>query len=240
MLDGLPRRFATTRWTLVRAVRGRGSDEARDALAVLCRTYWWPVHAFMCRSGASDDDARDLTQAFFAKVIEKGAFEQAREDRGKFRTFLLSSARNFLSNEREAAHAQKRGSGREPLPLEFDDGDGPRAIEPAGGETPERAYERKWALEVIALSLKVVESRYEASGRRALFVALQPFLTGDEPSSYGDVAGRLGTTDGALRVAAHRLRRDFAAVLRETIADTVERPEDVDDELRYLLRAVGP
>ncbi|MEI6245588.1 MAG: hypothetical protein WCQ64_11150, partial [Acidobacteriota bacterium] len=132
------------------------------------------------------------------------------------------------------------GSGREPLPLEFDDGDGPRAIEPAGGETPERAYERKWALEVIALSLKVVESRYEASGRRALFVALQPFLTGDEPSSYGDVAGRLGTTDGALRVAAHRLRRDFAAVLRETIADTVERPEDVDDELRYLLRAVGP
>jgi DNA-directed RNA polymerase specialized sigma24 family protein len=239
MADPVPRRLATTRWTLIRAARVPGSPEADAALASLCEIYWYPVYAFIRRSGSSPDDARDLTQAFFTRVIEKNYFGDAREERGRFRSFLLTAVRHFLSNERDAAHALKRGGGQLPISLQMDDGERVYAIEPVEHETPERTYERKWAHEVMAQAMKAVESRYAASDRRPVFLALRPFLTGDNPGSFGDLATTLGTTEGALRVAAHRLRQQFASALRETIAETVERSEDVDDELRHLLGAVS-
>jgi RNA polymerase sigma-70 factor (ECF subfamily) len=239
MPDAAPRRFQTTRWTLVRATRNLDSTEARQAIASLCELYWYPVYAFIRRSGHSEDDARDLTQAFFTRVIEKDAFQEARPERGKFRTFLLSSVRHFLANQRDAARAQKRGGGQALLSLEFEAGERRYVIDPPGDETPERTYERKWALEVIGQTMKALEARYRQTNRQPLFQALQPFLTGDEPGSYVEIAEQMATTDGALRVAVHRLRQQFGLALRETIAETVERPEDVDDELRHLLEAVA-
>lgn len=147
MPDAAPRRFHTTRWTLVRATRNLGSTEARQAIASLCELYWYPIYAFIRRSGHSEADARDLTQTFFTRVIEKDAFQEARPERGKFRTFLLASMRHFLANQRAAARAQKRGGGQALLSLEFEAGERRYVTDPPGGETPERTYERKWALE---------------------------------------------------------------------------------------------
>jgi len=239
MADAAPRRFATTRWTLVRAAGTPDSPEAHEALASLCEIYWYPVYAYIRRGGAPPDDARDLTQAFFTRVIEKNYFGDARQERGRFRSFLLTAVRHFLLNERDAAQAQKRGGGRAPISLQIDTGEQVYSIEPADHETPERLYERKWALEVIAQAMRVVEERYSGSDRGALFLALRPFLTGENPGSLVELAKQLGTSDGALRVAVHRLRRQFAGALRETIAETVERADDVDDELRHLLDAVA-
>ena len=221
------------------ATREAGSPQAETALASLCEIYWFPVYAFIRRSGHSQDDARDLTQAFFTRVLEKNYFKDARQERGRFRAFLLTAVRHFLSNQRDADRAQKRGGGHTHLPLEFDDGERRYLLEPVEHDTPERVYERKWALAVIAQAMQALTGKYERSGRRQMFEAVRPFLTGDEPGSYADLAGRLETTEGALRVAVHRLRQQFATVLRETIAETVERPEDVDEELRHLLTAVA-
>jgi RNA polymerase sigma factor (sigma-70 family) len=233
-------RFQTTRWTLVLAVReGQQTPDAQAALSTLCETYWYPVYAFIRRSGKDGDAARDLTQAFFMRVLEKDYFGQARQERGRFRSFLLSSVRHFLSNQRDFEHAQKRGGGHAPLSLEFDDGERTYQIEPVDPDTPERLYERRWALAAIEAAIARVQKKYEESKKANLFARLRPFLTGDEPQSYAELAAAVGVTEGSLRVAVHRMRQQFAAALREIIADTVEGPDDVDDELRQLMKAVS-
>jgi RNA polymerase sigma-70 factor (ECF subfamily) len=232
-------RFATTRWSLVLAVREGRSPEAVSALATLCETYWLPVYAFIRRSGRSSDDAKDLTQGFFMRVLEKDYFGQAREERGRFRSFLLAAVRHFLANQRDWEQAQKRGGEYPHLSLEFETGERTYQIEPVDAETPERLYERRWALAVIDGALSRVQEKYEAGGRRELFLRLRPFLMGEEPGSYADLAAVLKVSEGSLRVAAHRMRQQFAATLRETIADTVQTPEEVDEELRHLMAAVG-
>ena len=233
-----PRTFATTRWTLILSAADAGSSQQDAALATLCETYWHPVYGFIRRSGRNPDDARDLTQLFFVRVLEKGFFGEADRSRGKFRSFLFSSVRHFLANQHDYAVAQKRGGGAPILSLEFDDGERRYSLEPADDVTPERTYERTWAATVLDTAMARVQAKYEESDRGDLFARLKPYLTGDEPSSYAELA-RDGGNPGQLRVAVHRLRRDYGRALREVIEETVETADDVDEELKYLLEIVG-
>jgi RNA polymerase sigma-70 factor (ECF subfamily) len=237
-----PRRFATTRWTLVLAASATDakSPQARDALAALCETYWFPVYSFIRRSGRPTEDARDLTQAFFTRVLEKNYFKDAKQERGRFRSFLLTSVRNFLSNQHDWDVAQKRGGGQSHLSLEFDDGDRRYSREPVDDAlTPDEIYERNWATSVLADAMARLEAGQDGAQRKALFRHLKPFLTGDDPKSYAELGGTLKIAEGTLRVAVHRLREQFGKCLRETIAETVESPEDIDEELRHLLTVVS-
>jgi RNA polymerase sigma-70 factor (ECF subfamily) len=232
------RRFETTRWSLVLAAGNAKPQEARDALATLCRLYWTPVYAFIRRSGRSHEDASDLTQAFFARVLEKGTLTAARPERGRFRTFLLTSVTHFLANERAAASALKRGGGQRMVALDAGTGDGSYVAEPADADTPERLYEQRWASTVLAAAMERLAARYRDLDKEHVFTALRPLLARDHGSS-ADVAAALGMTEGHLRVALHRMRRHYGVCLREVIRDTVDQPEDVDDELRYLLTIVS-
>jgi RNA polymerase sigma factor (sigma-70 family) len=233
------RRFQTTRWSLLLEIRKRDSPEAASALETLCATYWYPVYAFIRRSGRSADDASDLTQAFFARVLEKNYFQDAEQTRGRFRTFLLASVRHFISNERDAELALKRGGGIRHVALEVEPEERRFHREPSENETPERLYERRWALAALDAALARLARKYESTARRKLFEELRPLLTGDEPASYAELSARLGASEGALRVAVHRLRKQFASSLREVIAETVDEPRAVDEELRYLMAIVS-
>jgi RNA polymerase sigma-70 factor (ECF subfamily) len=197
------------------------------------------VYAFARRSGYDADQAKDLTQSFFARVIEKRFFAEARRDRGRFRPFLLASLKHFLANEYASQSAQKRGGGRRLLPLEFNDGERTYLREPATDVTPESLYERRWALSVIEAAMARVRASYADVGREELFSRLRQFLTGEEPSSYAAIAAEIGSTDGALRVAVHRLRRHFARSLRDVVSETVETSEEVENELQYLMAALS-
>lgn len=234
-----PRRFVTTRWSLLTAIKKQGSPEAASALETLCSTYWFPVYAFIRRSGRSADEARDLTQAFFARVLEKNYFQDAEQTRGRFRTFLLASVRHFIANERDAEMALKRGGGVRHVTLDVEPEERRFHREPCEKDTPERLYERRWALAALDAAMNRLAERYQRTARRKLFDELRPLLTGDEPASYAELSARLGATEGALRVAVHRLRRQFASSLREVIADTVDDPHAVDEELRYLMAIVS-
>lgn len=231
-------RFATTHWSQVVAASGV-SPAADAALAELCEAYWYPVYAFVRRSGHSVDDACDLTQGFFTRVVEKRYLKDARPERGRFRSFLLAAFRHFLSNERDWHMTLRRG-GRQPhVPLDVGTGEHRYQLEPADGLTPEFVYERRWALTVLDKAMARLSLKYEQTGRRDLFASLTPHLVSDEPASYRELAETLDVSEGSLRVAVHRLRKEYRATLRETIAETVERDDDVDDELRYLLTVVG-
>jgi RNA polymerase sigma-70 factor (ECF subfamily) len=232
-------RFATTRWSLVIAAAEPGATGSADALAALCESYWHPVYHYIRRSGRDGDAARDLTQAFFTRMIAKNDVRQADRDRGKFRTFLLASVRHFLANEHDAATAQKRGGGAAHLPSDADEEERRYAREPVDRDTPDRLFERRWALSVIDTAMTRVAEQYADGDRRRLFELLRPSLAGEEPTSYEELSAKLNTTPGALRVALHRLRRAFREALRDVILETVEKPEDVDDELRFLLEALS-
>jgi RNA polymerase sigma-70 factor (ECF subfamily) len=233
------RRFATTRWSLVLAVQDAASPDAHAALATLCETYWYPIYAFIRREGRSGDDARDLRQAFFARVLEKGYFAQAGQSRGRLRTFLLTAVRHSLSHERESARAVMRGGGCQPISLEFQLGEERYQHEPIDRDTPERLYGRGWAPAVLAEAMARLEGHYESPDQQALFGRLKPLLAGDQPASYATLALQQGTTEGALRVAVHRMRAEFRQCLRETLDQTVAESSDVDEELRYPFRVLS-
>jgi RNA polymerase sigma-70 factor (ECF subfamily) len=232
-------RFATTRWSVV-AAAGRGaSPEAHEALATLCRTYWYPLYAYARRRLASAEDARDLTQEFFARLLEKEYLQAADPRRGKFRSFLLTAFQRFLAKDRDRAAAQKRGGGRPVLPLDFREGERLYRQEPADPATPEILYERRWALRLLEQTLGRLREELTRAGKQNLFEALKGTLTGDEAvGPYADIAGRLGLSEQAVKVAVHRLRRRYAELLRAEIAQTVASAEDVADELRDLFNAV--
>lgn len=234
------RRIVTTRWTVVLAAGRSDSSESRAALETLCEAYWYPVYAFVRRAGHSSDEARDLTQEFFSRVIEKRYLRAARPERGRFRSFLLASVRHFLSNERDWRNAIKRGGGKPVLPLEFDDGERRYKIEPVDDSTPERIYERRWATTVLEVAMRRLEDAQARAGRQASFSRMKGLVFGEAgPGAYEDLAAEVGMTVGALRVAIHRLRRQFGATLRQVIAETVERDDAVDEELRYLLGVIS-
>ena len=221
---------------------GAGEDtEGRAALESLCTAYWFPLYAFERRRGAGPEEAQDLVQGFFAELLEKDYLRQADRERGRFRTFLITAFRHFASKEREKARAEKRGGGRTPLPLDFADGESRYLREPADDRTPERIFERRWALTLLDEALGRLRGEHRAAGREDLFEALQGTLGGGtaEASSYAEVGARLGMSEGAVKVAVHRLRRRYREILRASIAETVADPSEVDDEIRHLLAALA-
>jgi RNA polymerase sigma-70 factor (ECF subfamily) len=234
------RAFPTTRWTLVVAAARDSNDSGRPALAELCERYWPPLYAYARRDGHAVDEAQDLTQAFFAKFLEKEYVRAADPARGKFRSFILSSFRHFMSNERDRERTQKRGGGQRLLSLEFESAEASYRLEPPDTLTPEGLFERRWALELIDRVTRQLAAERERAGDAATFEHLKDFLIGDrEDGKYADAARALGTTDGALRVAVHRLRRRFRDLLRAEIAATVAEDSEIDGEIRHLIAAVS-
>lgn len=232
-------RFATTRWSLVLAAGRRASPEADRALAALCGTYWYPLYAFARRRGLDAEEARDRTQGFFARLLETEGLAAADRSRGRFRSFLLASFSHFLANEWDRRRARKRGGGRPTLALDFASGESRYGSEPSHDATPERLFERRWALALLDRALGRLEAEYRAAGKADLFDALRPALAGDRGTPYAELAARLGTTEGAVKVAAHRLRGRCREAVRAEIAETVATEADIDDELRHLFEALG-
>jgi len=223
---------------VARAGRG-GSAEARAALATLCESYWFPLYAFVRREGCSADDAQDLIQAFFVRLLEKNYLAVADRARGRFRSFLLAALKHFLANERKRGRAQKRGGGRAAISLDFPAAENRYRLEPADELTPERLYEKRWALALLDRVLQRLRDELAGAGKLARFDHLKQFLTGEpETESYRQIAGELAMSEGAVKVAVHRLRRRYRELLEDEIAQTVAGPEEVEEERRALLAAV--
>jgi RNA polymerase sigma-70 factor (ECF subfamily) len=234
-----PRDFASTRWSLVLAARHADTPGADEALASLCQSYWYPLYAYARRRGYSADDAQDLTQGFFAKLIEKHYLDAADSERGRFRAFLLTAFKRFLSKERQHALAEKRGGGRRLVPLDFERAESRFVCEPVTSDTPERIYERQWAVTLLERAMVQLRDEFETSDKHDEFDQLKVFLTGEAAAPcYREVAGALGMTEGAVKVAVHRLRRSFRAAVVAEIAQTVALRADIDDELHTLFAAV--
>jgi len=223
----------------VLAAGGEDSRAARTALAALCEAYWYPLYAYIRRWGATADDAPDLTQAFLTSLLERRDFKGLSQERGRFRAFLLASLRHFLANDAARRRSQKRGGGVTTVPLQSDDAEHRYLVEPVDAETPERLYERRWALIVIDRVLLALRREAEAEDRTAEFDAIKACMLGRATAgSYAVIADRHGVTESAVRVAVHRLRRRFQARLKQDIAATVASPDQVDDEIRYLIKAL--
>jgi RNA polymerase sigma factor (sigma-70 family) len=232
-------RFATTRWSLVLAAGQRSNAKSRDALNSLCETYWYPVYAFVRRQGNDADAALDLTQEFFARVLEKNYFGHADPTRGRFRAFLLTSARHFLSNERDRKRALKRGGATSIVSLDAETAEGTYQLEGRDDLTPEKLFDARWAMLTLDRALARLQRAYAAAGNPETFEGLKGFLTGDSADlSYAEVAKKLESTEAAIKVAVHRLRRRFREALVEEIAETVSSPAEIEAEMRHLRAAV--
>jgi RNA polymerase sigma-70 factor (ECF subfamily) len=234
-----PREFETTQWSLVVAARPDEASQtrARTALGELCRAYWYPLYAFVRYRGYSADEAQDLTQAFFARIIETGGLASADPERGRFRSYLLGAMKHFLANEWHRSRTQKRGGGATILDLDALDPEARYALAAAPSTDPEAGFDREWARETISRALESLRSESEARGKTEQFEALKGSLTGVEPDR-ADTAARLGMTEGALKVAVHRLRQRYRELLRAEIAETVSDPSDVDAEMRHLVEVL--
>jgi len=233
------REFTTTHWSLVGAAQ---SDEAsrtraRMAMEELCRAYWYPLYAFVRNRGYSAFDAQDQTQSFLVQFISTGGFASADRERGRFRTYLLGAMKHFLANDWHRAKAQKRGGGVTFLEWDALEPEARYALEPEQPTDPDAGFDREWAMELTARAMEKLREESEAGGRGQLFIALKGSLTGVEPPR-GETAGRLGLTEGAVKVAVHRLRQRYRELLRAEIAETVSDSSDIDDEMRYLLTAL--
>ncbi len=231
--------FATTQWSLVVAagVDGDSSSLARKALEELCRTYWFPLYAFVRRRGYSVSDAQDLTQAFFVKFLSLDGFATADRGRGRFRSYLLGALKNFLANEWDKIQTQKRGGDVKFLAWDALKPEARYAMEPSTVVDLDLEFDRGWALETYERATEQLRSDCEAKGKGELFDALKTCLSGAEVNR-AEVAERLGLSDGAVKVSIHRLRQRFREILRTEIGQTVADPEEVDDEMRYLVAAL--
>lgn len=234
MGDRGPSSFATTRWSIVLAAGGPTGPDARAALETLCSTYWYPLYAYARRRGSDRHAAEDLTQGFFATLLERGSVASADPQRGRFRAFLLTAFQRFAVNEHERATAQKRGGDLKTLSIDFDDGESRFASEPSHEMTPEREYERRFALALLARVLQAVERERPADAD------LLPFVGGaGDARPYTEIAARRGSTEAAVKVAVHRLRARYREILRAEIRETVADEADVDDEIRHLVEVVA-
>ena len=234
-----PREFATTQWSLVLAAK---SDEtsrtrARQALEELCRAYWYPLYAFVRYRGYSPDDAQDLAQSFFTRIIETGGFASADPRRGRFRSYLIGAMKHFLANEWHRARAKKHGGGVTFIELDALDPEARYALESAPATDPDAGFDREWALETTARAMEKLRVEFEAKGKSQLYEALKGSLAGEE-AARSETAARLGMTEGAVKVAVHRLRQRYRELLRAEIAQTVSDPSDIDDEMRHLVKAL--
>jgi RNA polymerase sigma factor (sigma-70 family) len=234
-----PPAFATTHWSVVLTAARSDTTHARDALARLCQTYWHPLYGYVRRGGYSPEDAQDLTQEFFARLLEGNAVATVSPDKGRFRSFLLASMNHFLSDEWDKARAQKRGGGRV---ISFDTQNAEQWLggEPSVTFTPEKAFELRWAIALLEQVYRRLEEEHRQQGKTELFDTLRTTLAGPGNSApYAQLGIRLGMNEGAVKVAVHRLRQRYRALLRETIAETVASETEVEEELRYLLRVVA-
>jgi RNA polymerase sigma-70 factor (ECF subfamily) len=231
--------FATTHWSLVLTAGKGASADARKALAALCQMYWYPLYAYVRRQGHQPDDAQDLTQAFFARLLEKHYLQSADPQRGRFRSFLLTAFKRFLSRERDRDRAKKRGGGMKLLSLDFEAGERQYNLEPAHEATAEKIYEQRWALTLLDLVFARLRDEFDRADKQREFNCLKVYLTGETGApSYQEAAAELAMTEGAIKVAVHRLRRRYRDLVREEIAQTVAGPEDVEEELRHLFAAI--
>jgi len=227
--------FATTHWSIVLTARSR-SPAADEALEKLCHTYWWPLYGFVRREGYKPEEAQDLTQAFFARLLERRDLETVRQERGRLRSYLLTSLKHFLVSQHRRAVTAKRGKGQQPVPLEELAAIGRADFEPADHLSADRIYERRWALTLMEQVLRRLKDEYCTAGNAALFDSLKQLLPDElEAPSRVEIALQLGMTDNALRQAFHRFRQRYQLLLREEIGHTVAVASDVEDELRHLI-----
>lgn len=238
---GAPGVFATTHWSLVLSAADEHSPQAADALAQLCQDYWHPLYAFVRRQGASPHEAEDLTQEFFARLLAKRSIANASREKGRFRTFLLVALKRFLINERERAHAQKRGGGQLAISLDVEEAEAGYRAEPVDAMTADRIYERRWVLALLDRVIESLRAEAEADGKGEIFELLKVFLCGEKGAkSQASIGKRFGMSEGAVKAAVHRLRVRYRDRLRSEVAKTVAHPSEIDDELRHLLAVLSP
>jgi RNA polymerase sigma-70 factor (ECF subfamily) len=229
--------FPTTLWTVVLHAGQDEPAQAQAALAQLCEGYWYPLYSFIRRRGYSPHDAQDLTQAFFAHLLEKRGLGRVDPEQGRFRTFLLASLKNFLANDRDKANALKRGGGQTIISLQQESAESRYQLEPSHDLTPERHFERQWALTLLDQVLAALRDEYHGDGKGTLFEELKAALIG-QAGGYAEMAARLGQSEGSIKVAAHRMRGRYRELLRARIAETVGEG-DVEDEVRHLLAVLS-
>jgi RNA polymerase sigma factor (sigma-70 family) len=230
--------FVTTRWTVVLSAGRQAAPQADQALEELCRTYWYPLYAYVRRQGHSKEDAEDLVQGFFARFLEKNYLEKLSSQKGKFRAFLLASLKHYLANEWDRAGRQKRGGHLVALPLDWQTADTRYQIDPADQLAPDKLYDRTWAVTLLDRVLTRLREESVAEGKAELFDRLKPLLMlGKGAIPYAETAAQTAVTEGALRVAVHRLRRRYRELLREEVAQTLSEPADIAEEMRALLGA---
>lgn len=231
--------FATTQWQLVRSASVDQPAEARAALAELCERYWYPLYSFVRRRGHEREEAADLTQAFFVKLLEGQTLAQVDPARGRFRGFLLASMSHFIANHWRAEKAQKRGGGKlVSLELNFDDGETRYRQEPAHDETPERIFARRWALTILRQAMESLQAELVAAGKERQFEVLRGYLDDSTTASYQQASASLGISEVAVRVAVHRLREKYRRHLRAQVAQTVDSEQEIDRELQELLSSL--
>jgi RNA polymerase sigma factor (sigma-70 family) len=233
--------FPTTHWSAVLSAGEAGSSpDAQAALERLCRTYWYPLYAYVRRQGRSVEEAQDMTQEFFARLLEKEYLRHTDPARGRFRTFLLTSLQRFLINDWKKGRAARRGGGQPVISWDRHETETRFLAEPADQSTPEKAFEKRWALIMLEQALGRLRDEFTAGGHLERFERLKVLLWGEKGAPpYAGVAAELGLTESALKVAVHRLRQRYRELLRTEVADTVARPEDVDDELRHLIAVIS-
>jgi len=233
-------RFATTHWSVVLAAGQHTSGHYQQALETLCRTYWFPLYAYLRRQGYDTHQAEEHTQAFFARLLEKDGLRLADPKQGKFRSFLLTALKHFLANVSDRARAQKRGGGRKILSLDAENAEGKYALEPVDQLSPEKLFERSWALTVLERTIARLQAEAASTNKQKLFEHLKVYLTAERDSiPYRDVAAELDMTEGAVKVAVHRLRQHYRELLRDEIAQTVTTEEQIDEEIRDLFTALA-
>ena len=232
-------RFAVTHWSVVLTAGRKSHPEAQAALATLCETYWYPLYAYLRRDGRGAEDAADLTQGFFARLLEKSILRRADPKRGRFRSFLLTSMKHYAANERRAARAAKRGGATVVQSLDPESAETRYRREPADDSTPEQLFDRRWALSLLETVLQRLRQEYVARGKSELFDRLKPLLTGDKSVSLRDLGRTLDMDEGAVKVASHRLRKRYREMLLGEIRQTLDDPDEAADELRCLFSALG-
>jgi RNA polymerase sigma factor (sigma-70 family) len=238
---GQARVFVTTHWSLVLSAGQSDGTRAQDALARLCQTYWYPLYAYARGRGHSREDAQDLTQEFFARLLAHDWVAKADPSKGRFRSFLLTAMKRFMADEWDKARAQKRGGGAPLLPLPFDAAETQWSREPADEHlTPEESFERRWVMALLEEVLARLRAEYEEEGNAGLFSEINPCLVGERATlPYAELAGKLGLSESAVKTAVHRLRRRYRKLLRDEIAQTLAAPGEVDEELRHLFAVLG-
>ena len=231
--------FKTTQWSMVLAAADSQSPDSGRALETLCETYWYPIYAHIRYLVRDSDRAQDLTQGFFAHILEKRSLKIADPDRGRFRAFLKTTLHHYMSNERHRAEAAKRGAGQTILSLDFAGAENRYSQEPASDRSPDKAFEQRWAQAMVARCLHRLRAELKGTAAER-FAHLEPFLTGSAATTgYKDIAARLDMSESAVKVAVHRLRKRFGDILRAAVTQTVDRPADVEGEIRYLLAAIA-